>query len=125
MLKRLPPPEVVRCYFDDAFAPRLPAMCLRWDPAALADDRVWELAEGVQVVGPPPTRFGISIRRRGDDAYGVRLLWGRTGFCWDDLAHAQLVDSDLNPLLEALGTDLWYLLEQPVGSAPAPPDRAA
>ncbi len=125
MLDRLLPPEIVRCYFDDGFAPRLPAMRLRWDAAALAEEHTWELPEGIRIVGPPPDRFGISIRRRGDDSYNVRLLWGRTCLYWDDLARVQLAECDLTPLLDALGTDLWYLLDQPIGSAPAHPDRAA
>jgi len=29
------------------------------------------------------------------------------------------------PLLGAMGTDLWYLLDQPVRPGPAPRDRAA
>ncbi len=125
MLKTLPPPEVVRCYFDDDFAPRLPAMCLRWDTAALDSEHFWELPEGVKMVGPPPERFGVSIRRRGDDSYSVRLLWDRTGLTWGDLPRADILTSALAPLLGAMGTDLWYLLDQPVGSAPAQYDWAA
>jgi hypothetical protein len=125
MLKTLPPPEVLRCYFDDAFAPRLPAMCLRWDSEALGGDRLWELPEGVTLVGPPPERFGVSIRRRGEDSYDVRLLWDRTCLTWGALPRAELLGSALAPLLGAMGTDLWFLLDQPVRPASAWPDRAA
>jgi hypothetical protein len=125
MLKTLPPPEVVRCYFDDGFAPRLPAMCLRWDVEALGDERLWELPEGVTLVGPPPERFGVSIRRRGEDSYNVRLLWDRTCLTWDDVPRIQLLSSSLAPLLGAMGTDLWYLLDQPVRPGSVPRDRAA
>jgi hypothetical protein len=125
MLTTLPPPEVVRCYFDDGFAPRLPAMCLRWDAAALGGERLWELPEGVTLHGPPPARFGVSIRRRGDDSYNVRLLWDRTCLTWDDLPRAQLLNCALAPLLGAMGTDLWYLLDQPVRPAQPRRDRAA
>jgi hypothetical protein len=79
----------------------------------------------VTLVGPPPERFGVSIRRRGEDSYSVRLLWDRTGLTWGDLPRRQILTSALAPLLGAMGTDLWYLLDQPVGSAPAPYDRAA
>ncbi|HKI38772.1 MAG TPA: hypothetical protein VKA46_43385 [Gemmataceae bacterium] len=125
MVRTLPAPEVLRCYFDDGFVPRLPAMCLRWDTEAMGGERRWELPEGVTLVGPPPERFGVSIRRRGDDSYNVRLLWDRTCLTWEDLPRAQLLDSALAPLLGAMGTDLWYLLDQPVRPGPAPRDRAA
>jgi hypothetical protein len=115
---------VVRCYFDDGFAPRLPAMCLRWDTGALGGERLWDLPEGVTLVGPPPERFGVSIRRCGSDSYNVRLLWDRTCLSWGDLPRAQILTSALAPLLGAMGTDLWYLLDQPVTSA-AQYDRAA
>jgi hypothetical protein len=121
----LPPPEVVRCYFDDGFEPPLPAMALRWDVDAAGDDGLWELPEDVTVAGPPPRQFGITVRRRAADTYAVRLLWGRTGFRWQALTRAQLLGSCLRPLLEALGTDLWYLLEQPIGDEPGLPGRAA
>jgi hypothetical protein len=123
MPETLPPPEVLRCYFDDGFSPRLPAMCLRWNTAARGRERLWELPEGLALVGPPPQRFGISIRRRGEDSYGVRLLWDRTCLTWDDLPRVQLLTSSLAALLGALGTDLWYLLDQPVRAAGR--DRAA
>ena len=123
MLTTLPPPEVLRCYFDDGFAPRLPAMCLRW--TSPQPDRLWELPEGVALVGPPPQHFGVSIRRDGDDAYAVRLLWDRTCMTWRALSRVQLLTSALVPLLAALGTDLWYLLDQPAPRSAAPLRSAA
>jgi hypothetical protein len=117
----LPVPEVLRCYFDDGFVPRLPAMCLRWDSEAIGSEQCWELPEGVRLIGPPPERFGIDIRRRGIDSYNVRLLWDRTCLTWEDLSRAQLLDSALAPLLGAMGTDLWYLLDQPVRLEPVEP----
>jgi len=119
MVKTLPPPHVLRCYFDDAFTPRLPAMCLRWDADLVGGERLWELPEGVTLVGPPPERFGVSINRRGLDSYNVRLLWDRTSLTWDALPRFEVLTSALAPLLAALGTDLWYLLEQPVRPASA------
>jgi hypothetical protein len=115
-------PEVVRCYFDDGFEPRLPAMALRWDAG---DECPWELPEGVTIAGPPPRQFGITIQRRAADTYAVRVLWERTCLRWQALTRAQLLGSALRPVLEALGTDLWYLLDQPIGDDPVPPDRAA
>jgi hypothetical protein len=126
MLKTLPAPEVVRCYFDDGFAPPLPAMALRWDPdTPAAAEQVWELPEDVRVAGPAPRRFGVTVQRRGADTYAVRLLWDHTCLSWHALTRAQLLRSDLAPLLDALGTDLWYLLDQPVGDQAAPPAPAA
>jgi hypothetical protein len=115
MAQALSPPAVLRCYFDESFDPHLPAMCLRW--AGPQPDRLWELPEGVALVGPPPQRFGVSIRRDGEDAYAVRLLWDRTCLTWRALSRVQLLACALVPVLAALGTDLWYLLDQP---APRP-----
>ena len=125
MPQALSAPEVLRCYFDESFDPHLPAMCLRWQGHGGPGDRLWELPEGVCMVGPAPQRFGVSIQRLSADSYAVRLLWDRTSFNWMALNRAQLLGSALAPLLGALGTDLWYLLDQPVSATPAPPDRAA
>jgi len=126
MVQVLPAAEVLRCYFDDALEPHLPAMDLRWGAAEYcSSDQVWDLPEGVRLFGPAPRRFGISIQRLADDAYSVRLLWDRTCLIWLSLSRRQLFDCDLEPLLAALGTDLWYLLEQPVcQQAPAFPQAA-
>jgi hypothetical protein len=124
MVQALPSPEVVRCYFDDDFEPHLPALCLRWSPdSRTPGERLWTLPEGVRLIGPAPQRFGVSIQRRGTDSYAVRLLWERTGFHWPAVTRAQLLSTSLEPLLAAMGTDLWYLLEQPL-EAGFPP-RAA
>jgi hypothetical protein len=126
MRQALPQPEVVRCYFDDSFHPRLPAMCLRWD----ADngqglERLWELPDGVCLAGPPPKHFGVSIQRRGADGYSVRLLWNHTGLTWSSLTRAELLTSALAPLLAAMGTDLWHLLDQPIRAESSMPRKAA
>jgi hypothetical protein len=121
----LPAPEVARCYLDGDFDPPLPALALRWDADAAGEERVWDLPEDVSVLGPPPRRFGITVRRRAADSYDVRLRWDGTAFRWDALTRTQLLTSSLLPLLEALGTDLWYLLDQPLGGSPSVPDRAA
>jgi hypothetical protein len=125
MVKAMPTPEVLRCYLDESFDPHLPAMCLRWQANSGPGERLWELPEGVCMVGPAPQRFGVTIQRHATDSYAVRMLWDRTSFHWFSLTRAQLLGSALAPLLGALGTDLWYLLDQPVTSAPGPPDRAA
>ncbi len=123
MVTTLPAPRVVRCYFDDAFAPPMPVMCLHWEDGD--GERTWELPEGVRVAGPAPQHFGITVRRRGPDSYAVRLLWDGTGLHWQALSRGQLLGSDLAPLLEAMGTDLWYLLDQPAKGLSEWPDAAA
>jgi hypothetical protein len=126
MVKSLPEPEVVRSFFDDSFHPRLPAMCLRWyDDSGPASERLWELPDGVCLAGPPPERFGVSIQRRAADTYSVRLLWNHTGLNWPSLTRAELLTSALAPLLAALGTDLWHLIDQPISAESTMPRRAA
>jgi hypothetical protein len=77
------------------------------------------------VVGPAPQRFGVTVRRHQADGYAVRLLWDETSLTWSDLKRAELLGSALAPLLRALGTDLWYLLDQPVEAVVALPRQAA
>jgi len=126
MATALPAPEVLDCYFDDRFEPRLPAMCLRWaSNAPDASDAAWQLPEGVCLKGPAPERFGVNIQRAAADAYDVRLLWDRSALTWTALTRYQLLDSALAPVLAALGTDLWYLLEQPLPARLSPKPRAA
>jgi hypothetical protein len=125
MLETLPAPEVVRCYFEDSFEPPLPALALHWQPDAASADYRWDLPEDVSIVGPPPRHFGVTLRRRAADTYSVRLVWDRTCLHWQALTRSQLLTSSLLPVLDALGTDLWYLLDQPVEEDPALPDRAA
>ena len=126
MVDGLPMPDVLRCYFDDEFEPPLPAMALRWQSNGTdATERLWCLPEGVCVVGLAPQRFGLTIQRRQLDTYYVRLLWDSSCLQWPALTRAQIMTSVLNPLLAAMGTDLWYLLDQPVGMPPPAPRQAA
>jgi len=123
MIRVLPAVEVVRRYSDDSFGDPLPVLCLRWQ--AGPGEHLWELPEGLSLVGPPPQRFGFSARRVGDDVYAARLLWERTFLSWPSLTRAGLLTSSLSPLLSALGTDLWCLLDQPRASSARPRPRAA
>lgn len=114
----LPRPDVVRCFFEQSFEPPLPAMELRWDPdSAGAFERVWNLPESVLVKGPAPQRFGVTIHRLGENSYKVRVLWNRLCLSWDELTRRQIMTSSLVLVLGALGTDVWYLLDQPIEEA--------
>ena len=116
-MKALAEPEVLKCYFDDTFQPHLPAMWLRWrgDPGGPAE-RLWYLPEGVCLMGPAPEHFGVNIHRRADDAYSVRLVWNKTRLSWPAVKRVELLTSALAPLLEAMGTSLRFLLDQPVSA---------
>jgi hypothetical protein len=120
----LPQPEVLNCYFESSV--RLPAMRLRWDADAPGvADRTWYLPGGVCLKGPVPEHFGVTVHRNGPDAYRVRVLWNQLYMCWNQLTRGQVMSSALAPLLKLLGTDLWYLLQQPVEDETADPTKAA
>jgi hypothetical protein len=116
----LPLPEIVSCFFDESVQPHLPAMLLRWDLQAPGlNDGVWHLPDGVVLKGAAPERFGVTIERRHPNVFRVRVLWNHLNLIWDHLSRRQILASSLTPLLEALGTDLWYLLEQPIAERQA------
>lgn len=114
----LPKPTVDRCFFEHSFEPPLSAMELCWDPDAPGVmERAWHLPEGVVIKGAAPGRFGVTIHRLGKDSYQVRVLWNRLCLSWEGLTRVQIMTSSLAIILSALGTDLWYLLNQPVKAA--------
>jgi hypothetical protein len=116
----LPKPKIQRCSVDpDANAP-IPCMELQWDiDAPGVMERAWHLPDGVVLQGPAPKRFGIAIHRLGKDSYRVRVVWNHLSFNWDSLSRVRIMASSLKPLLAALGTDLWQLLEQPAQTVAA------
>jgi hypothetical protein len=110
----LPKPEVVRCFFDESVQPHLPAMVLRWDADTPGlNEQVWHLPDSVVLRGAAPTRFGITIQRLGPNAFRARVLWNHLTLVWERLSRSQVLASSLAPILGALGTDIWYLLDQP------------
>jgi hypothetical protein len=126
MASTLPSADVVSCYLDDRFSPRVSALRLRWDgPAEGSGERLWDLPEGVCIVGPPPERFGFSIERRAVDSYTVRLIWDRSGFSWTGLCRVQLLASALAPLMHAIGSDLYAQLDGPIHAEAGTTRRAA
>jgi hypothetical protein len=114
MARTLPTAEVVRKYIDESFDAHTPVMVVRWDGEPGNGDRLWELPEGLCVVGAAPRRLGIRIRRQSEDSYAVRLLWENTQLTWPTLSRMELLASCLSPVLGAVGIDLWSLLEQPM-----------
>jgi hypothetical protein len=117
-MQQLPAPHIVRCYFETRFQPHLPAMELRWDPDAPGvADRPWFLPDDVCVKGPAPGRFGLTLHRHGDNSYQLRVLWNRLCLSWENLPRTEVMASSLPLILNALGTDLWYLLNQPIDTA--------
>ena len=107
----LPAPQVVR----DFVAHNLPAMILHWDQDAPGvADRIWHLPGHLTVRGPAPERFGVSVVRQSQDAYQVRVVWNEMCLSWDGLTRRQILASAVASILEALGTDVTGLLDQPM-----------
>ena len=124
MARTLPAAGVIREYIENSFDAQAPVMVLRWDDEPGRGERLWELPEGLCIVGAAPRRLGFRIRRHNEDSYAVRLLWDNTQLIWPALSRMELLASCLTPVLGALGIDLWSLLEQSF-SAPRGEQRAA
>lgn len=107
-------PRILSCHFDDSFEPHFPAFDLDWQNTPLAEKRLWELPCGFQFVGQPPERFGIEVLRLATNCYQVRVLWNQACLQWSRLQRQQILGTSLAEVLAALGTDLAYLLDQPV-----------
>jgi hypothetical protein len=122
----LPEPEIHECFFADGFTPRLAAMALRWPVEEVpAEACHWMLPENVRLLGAPPEQFGLRVVRTAVDAFTVCLLWNELCLRWVEVPRAELLQSTLVPLLDALGTDLNELLAQPISSVPPPVSQAA
>jgi hypothetical protein len=107
----LPSPKLVSAD-QDTTTPGMPAMTLDWGEAGNLE-RLWDMPEGVNLVGPPPRRFGCRIERVDADLYSVHVVWDRSRLSWPALRRVQLLGSALVPLLQATGADLNSLLNQP------------
>src|SRR5262245_23133872 len=94
--------------------PPVASMVLRWPDEA---ERTWTLPTGEPLHGPPPHRFGVRLRRQAEDAYNLALVWDSTYRQWFSLRRKEIVGTAVEPILAALGTQLAYLLDQPVGDA--------
>jgi hypothetical protein len=115
MLETLPKPEVIRQGMDHAQTTSVPALWLRWNhDSPTTAEKIWYLPKDLCLTGPAPERFGVMIQRRGDDSYELRVVWNEMSLAWHSLRRVQILSSALNPLLRALGKDLWQMLVQPV-----------
>jgi len=111
MPQRLPAATVVGRRMVTHTAVDVPVRSLVWDEPT---ERIWELPEGVCLAGPAPEQIGLAVERRCIDSYSVRLLWDRNVFGWESLSRVQLLTSCLGPVLQAAGSDLRALLDQPI-----------
>jgi hypothetical protein len=126
MIQLLPEVEIVRRSVEASLDISLPVLTLRWGPPVRGQaERLWELPEGVCMVGPGPERFGFSFRQLDNGDFAVRLLWDRTMLHWPAVSRVELLASSLAPLMGAVGLDLWSLLDQPAKGAPRLRGRAA
>jgi hypothetical protein len=122
----LPKPEVLRCSFDDGFPARMATMTLSWPQVeGVADSRTWHWPRNVQFASPLPETFGILLLRLEADSYCLVLLWEQFCLRWSSLTRAELLLSSLPIFLEALATDIYYLLDQPIIADSDPLLRAA
>ena len=122
----LPEPEVLSCFFHTGFEPHLAAMRLQWPAGAWqAREMRWRLPQCLYIMGPAPNQFGLSVHRQEFDSYAVSLLWNMTCLGWLGLPRHAIMGSSLAPLLAAIGTDLVYVLDQPVQYGPVPLTRSA
>ena len=58
MARTLPTAEVVRKYIDESFDAHAPILVLRWQDTSGPGERLWELPEGMCVVGVHATSLG-------------------------------------------------------------------
>lgn len=91
----------------------MPALRLRW-PAEASPSRLWTLPAGTSRIGPPPSQFGIVIRRLASDSYLVRLIWEDSYLDWRHLRRAEIRQTCIGAILTAIGTRLEDMLEQPI-----------
>lgn len=117
----LPEPEVLSCTFLSEVQPTMPALRLAW-PADHLASRHWALPCGAHKSGPPPSLFGIVLRRTAADRYSLRLVWDDTYLDWRQLRRRDLRDCSLGEILAALGTAMDDMLDQPIAQ-PQPPTR--
>lgn len=117
--------EQVPFYADQNSCPRLAAMSLEWTGRTdeVNNDKTWAMPLGAVLVGPMPKRFGIQLLRMAEDSYLLNLVWDRTAMAWTGLKRDEIRACCLGDLLLDLGSDLDYMLEQPVVEDEWPCDR--
>lgn len=124
-LPPLPEPDLVSCLVIDAVQPHMLAMRLRWPDDESTQPQIWDLPEGIQQFGPAPECFGIVLRRTEFNAYDLRLWWDGTYHTWTGLTRGAVESTCLYRLLSTLGSDLGFMLDQPILPDLVPTARAA
>jgi len=115
----LPRPQVLRSFAFRENELVLSALELSWSAEAPGSGlRTWHFPNSIRIQGPPPRQFGVTIRRLDVDCYAVRMLWNEVCLSWNNLKRVQILASALSPVLKALGTDLWPMLEQQMDRVP-------
>lgn len=113
-LPPLPEPDLVSCLVIDEVQPHMLAMRLNWPDDVLTQAQIWDLPGGQQQFSPAPECFGIVLHRSAEDAYVIRLWWDGCYFTWQNLTRQEIENTCLHRLLAALGSDLPFMLEQPI-----------
>jgi hypothetical protein len=117
-LPPLPEPDLVSCLVVDEVQPHMLAMRLLWPDDITTQPQIWELPLGLQHFGPAPECFGIVLHRTAFDSYELRLWWDGSYHTWPHLPRRTVEDSCLGRLLASLGSDLSFMLDQPVLADP-------
>jgi hypothetical protein len=118
-------PDLVSCLVIEEVQPHMLAMRLHWPDDDTTGPQIWDLPGNVQQFGPAPDVFGIVLHRMAFDGFDLRLWWDGTHFSWPHLSRRTIEDSCLGRLLSALGSDLGFMLDQPVRGEPQPVEKAA
>jgi hypothetical protein len=114
----LPEPDLVSCLIIEQVQPHMMAMRLHWPDDLATRPQIWDLPAGKQQFGPAPECFGIVLHRVAFDGFELRLWWDGSYHSWPHLSRQAVIDSCLSRLLSALGSDLSFMLDQPVLPAP-------
>ena len=118
-------PDLVSCLVIEDVVPHMLAMRLQWPDDESTGPQIWDLPGNLQQFGPAPDCFGIMLHRTAFDGYDLRLWWDGVHFSWPHLPRRVIEESCLGRLLTSLGSDLSFMLDQPVRGETQPAAKAA